>query len=359
LPCSSGGHCFPLGQPPLTTWRVAGGRWQLDIWGITGTVEADILRRDFTVNALFFRLPRGPLIDLVGGLDDLAAGRIQVISEQNLHDDPLRVLRALRLVSTRPELRLTAASERLLAATCQLLPRVARERIIEELRLLLAGAGVERALASGSRLGILTALVPAWVPCDSTIAAARAARVLARLRARGGALASGAELIAPAIVAAPAAGFPSSWDQEAAARTLVAVGYPQRPAGRIAAAVSHGERLATLPSLDSPVAFELSVEAADLLPAALAWSIARDGQPTDARLGAATSLIAWARRFGRRSTLLDGNDIAEVLQLPAGPERRRAAHLLRLAQARGEVHTRHDARAFLLRRYSLNGGNVA
>lgn len=63
------------------------------------TLQEDALRRDFTVNALYFELlPTGELrlIDRVGGLNDLHRGRLRPVSPEHFFDDPSRVVRALR-----------------------------------------------------------------------------------------------------------------------------------------------------------------------------------------------------------------------------------------------------------------------
>ncbi len=64
-------------------------------------VEADLSRRDFTVNAMALRLPDSELIDPFGGLDDLAAYRLRtpLSPVESFTDDPLRMLRAARFIS--------------------------------------------------------------------------------------------------------------------------------------------------------------------------------------------------------------------------------------------------------------------
>ena len=64
-------------------------------------VEADLSRRDFTVNAMALRLPDAELIDPFGGLDDLAAYRLRtpLSPVESFTDDPLRMLRAARFIS--------------------------------------------------------------------------------------------------------------------------------------------------------------------------------------------------------------------------------------------------------------------
>jgi poly(A) polymerase len=64
-------------------------------------VEADLSRRDFTVNAMALRLPTAELIDPFGGITDLAASRLRtpLSPAESFTDDPLRMLRAARFIS--------------------------------------------------------------------------------------------------------------------------------------------------------------------------------------------------------------------------------------------------------------------
>src|SRR3954469_4417368 len=63
------------------------------------SVEDDMRRRDFTVNAMARRLDTGELVDPLGGRTDLAARRLRTVSPQSFREDPLRLVRALRFVS--------------------------------------------------------------------------------------------------------------------------------------------------------------------------------------------------------------------------------------------------------------------
>jgi len=63
-----------------------------------GSLKEDLSRRDFTINAMAFSLSEGSqkLIDIFGGKDDLAAGKIRVLHDLSFKDDPTRILRAIR-----------------------------------------------------------------------------------------------------------------------------------------------------------------------------------------------------------------------------------------------------------------------
>ncbi|MGK2950035.1 MAG: CCA tRNA nucleotidyltransferase [Acidimicrobiales bacterium] len=108
-----------------------------------GEVEADLARRDFTVNAMALRVTGAPdeapeLIDPHGGVDDLAAGvlRTPLAPEESFSDDPLRMLRAARFLAgygLQPVPELTAA----VTAMADRLEIVSAERIRDELDKLL------------------------------------------------------------------------------------------------------------------------------------------------------------------------------------------------------------------------------
>lgn len=77
---------------------------QLQIWNdnFFGTLPDDVWRRDFSVNALYYT-PQHPdsIIDLTGGLQDLAAKKLRILGDasERLQEDPVRILRALKLIA--------------------------------------------------------------------------------------------------------------------------------------------------------------------------------------------------------------------------------------------------------------------
>lgn len=68
---------------------------------VYGTLDEDVWRRDFTINALFYNPISGELLDFVGGLEDLRHGKIRLIGdpEQRFREDPVRLLRAIRFAA--------------------------------------------------------------------------------------------------------------------------------------------------------------------------------------------------------------------------------------------------------------------
>ena len=108
-----------------------------------GTAEEDALRRDASVNALFYNLHTGLVEDFTGGLADLRAGLIRTPLEplQTFLDDPLRVLRLVRFAS-RLGFRIDEEAERVMAderVLGNLRVKISRERIGVELEKMLKG----------------------------------------------------------------------------------------------------------------------------------------------------------------------------------------------------------------------------
>jgi poly(A) polymerase len=96
---ATGAAAFPL-SATFGAWRVTArnGRWQADLMPLEGeTIEEDLGRRDFTVNAMAEPLAGGERVDPFGGAADLEARRLRLVSDRALDDDPLRVMRLARM----------------------------------------------------------------------------------------------------------------------------------------------------------------------------------------------------------------------------------------------------------------------
>ena len=94
----AGGAVFPLSERH-GAWRVAFRDGEtVDFTPLHGeTIEEDLATRDFTVNAMARPLDGGPLVDPLGGEADLEARRLRAVGPAIFEDDPLRLLRAVRL----------------------------------------------------------------------------------------------------------------------------------------------------------------------------------------------------------------------------------------------------------------------
>ena len=134
-------------------------------------LEQDMARRDFTVNALARRLSTGELVDPFDGADDLRRGVLRTVSPTSFREDPLRIVRGLRLVS---EYDLTPDDATLaqMREHAQQVALVSGERIgggleadgMGELSRLLLGGRPAKALRIARDTGVLVRLLPEYGP---------------------------------------------------------------------------------------------------------------------------------------------------------------------------------------------------
>ena len=133
----------------------------------SATVEDDMRRRDFTVNAIARRLATGELVDPFGGVADLERRVLRTVTPESFREDPLRILRGLRLVS---QLSFALAPETLgqMRAEAAGLRHVSGERIgggvavdgMGELSKLLLGTRPAEALRLARDTGALVEVIP-------------------------------------------------------------------------------------------------------------------------------------------------------------------------------------------------------
>jgi tRNA nucleotidyltransferase (CCA-adding enzyme) len=133
----------------------------------TASVEDDMRRRDFTVNAIARRLETDELVDPFGGVADLERRVLRTVGEDSFREDPLRILRGLRLVS---QLAFTLAPETLAQMRTEAtgLRHVSGERIgggvavdgMGELSKLLLGDRPAEALRLARDTGALVEVIP-------------------------------------------------------------------------------------------------------------------------------------------------------------------------------------------------------
>lgn len=146
-----------LGPPQAATY--------LDFSGLRApTIEADLLARDFTINAMAvpaadWRSARPRLIDPSGGQDDLARRVVRAVSAEAFRQDPLRLLRAVRLAwllgfAIEPQ------TEAWLRRDAELLEAVSRERVRDELVQMLALPEAAQPLRQLHGLGLLAQVLP-------------------------------------------------------------------------------------------------------------------------------------------------------------------------------------------------------
>lgn len=137
-----------------------GSREILDFAGYRGeTLLEDLQGRDFTMNAVAMNIHTGEMLDPLGGLKDIREKRIRSCSDTTFSDDPVRILRAVRLapylgfnidLKTRKQMR--EASDQL--------HKISTERIRDELFKILEGPKPDAAILALELLGVLPAILP-------------------------------------------------------------------------------------------------------------------------------------------------------------------------------------------------------
>lgn len=122
-------------------------------------IEQDLKRRDFTMNALAYDLKENVVIDVTNGVNDINNNVIREISEFNITDDPIRILRAFRFQS---EFGFEFSDElkRILKEHNLRILKTAKERINTELLKLFGGKYVVDVLKSMDSYGILELIFP-------------------------------------------------------------------------------------------------------------------------------------------------------------------------------------------------------
>lgn len=403
---AAGGAAFALSDS-WGSWRVlaADRSWQADVTPRRGgSLETDLALRDFTLNAMAEPLAGGGRIDPHGGAEDLAAGRLRMVSEQAFTDDPLRVVRLARLSC---ELSLTVEKETLVAARRHAngLHRVAGERIFAELKRTVTADAALRGLELLDRAGVVAVVLPeleAMRGVEQTVyhhrdvyghvlevlehviaierdpasvlgqehaedVSALLAKPLADELTRGGALRFGALLhdVAKPATQTPLArggyGFPGH-DELGARMTrdiLTRLCTAERLRSHVAALARHHLRAGFLVH-DRPVdrralhAYLVACDpvAADVTLLSVADRLATRGRKAheaiDRHLGLVRELLPDVLRWqeeGPPPPLLRGDEVARALQRPPGPWLGDALAQLAQAQYAGEVTTREEALA--------------
>jgi tRNA nucleotidyltransferase/poly(A) polymerase len=282
------GALFPLSERH-GAWRVAFADGStVDYTPLRGSLEEDLATRDFTINAIAVPAAGGERIDPLGGAADLEAGRLRAVSDSVFTDDPLRLLRAVRL-EDELGFELDSETEELVRAHASLVSEPAGERILGELERL-SPQGFRRA----DELGLLEPLGGSLERLDNVDLADTPGFLLVTV--------FGENLMR----------LPVSNELRRLARTLLSA---QRPADASAREL-HRFRRATEPWAVTALAF---LGATDLYDAVLSARAADPPEP-----------------------LLRGEDVLE-LGVRAGPEVGRLLELVEEERAVGTVSTRDEA----------------
>jgi len=126
---------------------------------VYGTLEDDVWRRDFTVNALYYNIADFSVVDFTTGMQDLTAKIIRLIGDPNkrYQEDPVRILRAIRFAA-KLGFTLHPETEKPIAPSKHLLQHVAPMRLFEELVKLLTCGNARQAIFLLRKYGLMELL---------------------------------------------------------------------------------------------------------------------------------------------------------------------------------------------------------
>ena len=128
---------------------------------VFGNAAEDALRRDFTMNALFYDHDHGEILDWVGGMGDLERRVVRTIGEPEVRfrEDPVRILRAIKFAA-RLDFALSPDVYDAMVAHREELARAARPRVFEEILRLLRGGAARRSIYLAWDTGVLAVILP-------------------------------------------------------------------------------------------------------------------------------------------------------------------------------------------------------
>jgi len=128
---------------------------------VFGSQEQDATRRDFTINALFYDPASQEIWDYHGGVADLNKRRLRMIGdpERRCREDPIRMLRAVRLAASRG-LEIDAATRRPIRRLAGLLAHVPPSRLLDEMLKLLLSGHAAQAVAQLRKEGLHHGVLP-------------------------------------------------------------------------------------------------------------------------------------------------------------------------------------------------------
>ncbi|MDL2716877.1 MAG: hypothetical protein PT977_03910 [Acidobacteriota bacterium] len=160
LAARAGTRVVAVGAAPRRILKVPFHGREIDVWEEEGGPDADLMRRDFTVNALAFALPDGSFTSAPGALADLEARRLTPPRPGVFLEDPLRVLRAARLLAELAGFHVARRAMPELREAANFLRGVKEERRLVELDKILGApaAGRMRALRFLERTSALAIL---------------------------------------------------------------------------------------------------------------------------------------------------------------------------------------------------------
>lgn len=297
------------------------------------SLEEDLNRRDFTINAIAYNIPSQQLVDPLKGLEDLEQGVLRMVSIQNLEDDPLRLLRAYRQAA-QLDFEIDTATRRAISNRASLLQTIAAERVQAELNYIFDAPQGDKWLSAAIQDGLLEF----WLP---SINQEKVAQLEPLTQGIEYCLASGLDL--PELPILTKLATLVSEQPATAEKELTKLKYPR---GYIKAVVQTVKYLPQLQQMETPLTLReqyfwfLAVK--DIVPLVVARAIA-----VGVSVAAIEPLI---KRYldptdpvAHPQSLVTGNDLIQQLNLKPSPIIGKLLTEIQIAQIESKISTPQDA----------------
>ncbi|GAB4384309.1 MAG: CCA tRNA nucleotidyltransferase [Elainellaceae cyanobacterium] len=317
------------------------------------SLEEDLQRRDFTVNAIAYNPHTEAVIDPLRGYADLQQRLIRMIAPENLKEDPLRLLRAYRQAA-QLDFSLEPKTRQMIQQLAELIQFIAAERVQSELSYLVSSKKGTSFLQMAWQDGLLTH----WLPHATATSLQQVAQIdeaamlleqswpelalAGWMRDQPRMSGTGRSWLKIAKLAVLVAADPEVAEQE-----LWRLKYSRAENQAVLAVLKTLPQVQAhvLPTLSLADQYHLFRTVGTAFPALAVLAVAMGAAPE-----AIASLI---QRFlspndpvAHPIPSLSGRDLMIVLQLPPGPQIGKLLEAIQLAQAEGKIQTREDALEF-------------
>ncbi len=153
-------HIIKLGKKNKKIIRVISNNKIFDISPVNGgTIEDDLLKRDFTINAMAYSLSSEKIIDCAGGMKDIAGRKVRMVSDTAFENDPVRLIRAYRIGASL-HFEIEANTVSFIKKNANLIKKAAGERIRAEMFRMLQSVESHHYISQMADTGLLFAIFP-------------------------------------------------------------------------------------------------------------------------------------------------------------------------------------------------------
>ncbi len=307
------------------------------------SLEADLRRRDFTVNAIAYNPHTGELIDPLQGCADLQQRLLKMVSPQNLQDDPLRLLRAYRQAA---QLGFTIDTHTLFVIR-QLAPQlsqVAAERVRVELGYLLSNSKGTPWLIAARNANLLATWFKSATPEQLTKLAAvdSAAIILSETWPNLGIESQVVRALKTTCLSIAKLTCLVAPDPELAEAELIQLTYSRAEIKAVTTALKLLAQLKLKVEMSLPEQYFFFRTAGVVFPSVALLAVA-DGIGVDAIAPLINRYLTPEDPVAHPTSLVSGRELMETLQLPSSPLIGKLLNAIALAKIEGKISTSTEA----------------